>query len=108
VNSPSEVTKVTKILSSINDKWEMGKLSLLCDTDGLDVILLVCKTCQKETLVKNGVSGMLCRVALVRIDVSEELSASIMRVKRNSREILRSVRQLLVRLTLFLVRRLSP
>jgi hypothetical protein len=32
--------------------------------------------------MKNGVSGMLCRVALVRSDVSEELSASFIKVTR--------------------------
>jgi hypothetical protein len=32
--------------------------------------------------MKNGVSGMLCRVPLVRTDVSDELSASIIRVTR--------------------------
>jgi hypothetical protein len=32
--------------------------------------------------MKNGVFGMLPRVALVRTDVSEELSASIIRVTR--------------------------
>jgi hypothetical protein len=32
--------------------------------------------------MKNGVCGMLCRVALVRTDVSEELSASIIRATR--------------------------
>jgi hypothetical protein len=32
--------------------------------------------------MKNGVSGMLRRVALVRTDVSDELSASIIRVTR--------------------------
>jgi hypothetical protein len=32
--------------------------------------------------MKNGVSGMLCRVALVITDVSEKLSASIIRVNR--------------------------
>jgi hypothetical protein len=32
--------------------------------------------------MKNGVSGMIHRVALVRADVSEELSASIIRVTR--------------------------
>jgi hypothetical protein len=40
-------------------------------------------------------SGMLRRVALVRTDVSEELSASIIRVTRIG-ELLRSVRRLLV------------
>jgi hypothetical protein len=52
-------------------------------------------------------SGMLSRVALVRTDVSEELSVSFIRVTRigelgttlavtNNRRILRSVRRLLV------------
>jgi hypothetical protein len=36
------------------------------------------------TTMKNGLSGMLRRVVLVRTDVSEELSASIIRVKRIS------------------------
>jgi hypothetical protein len=40
-------------------------------------------------------SGMLRRVALVRTDVSEELSASFIRVTRR-RYLLRSVRRLLV------------
>jgi hypothetical protein len=49
-------------------------------------------------------SGMLRRVALVRTDVSEELSASFIRVTRNDElgttlavTILRSVRRLLVK-----------
>jgi hypothetical protein len=33
-------------------------------------------------IMKNDFSGMLCRVALVRIDVSEELIAYIIRVTR--------------------------
>jgi hypothetical protein len=50
---------------------------------------------------------MLRRVALVRTEVSEELSASIIRVRRIGE--LRSVIRLLVMLTLFLVYRfLSP
>jgi hypothetical protein len=67
-------------------------------------------------------SGMLRRVALVRTDVSEELSASIIRVTRigelgttlaepatDERFIfLRSVRRLLVRLTFLVHRFLSP
>jgi hypothetical protein len=32
--------------------------------------------------MKNSVFGMLCRVALVKTDVSEELSVSIIRVTR--------------------------
>jgi hypothetical protein len=32
--------------------------------------------------MKNAVFGILCRVALVRSDVSDELSASIIRVTR--------------------------
>jgi hypothetical protein len=44
-------------------------------------------------------SGMLSRVALVRIGVSEELDATIV----SDFVVLRSVRRLLVRLTLFLV-----
>jgi hypothetical protein len=60
-------------------------------------------------------SGMLGRVALVRTDVSEELSASFTRltidelgttlVVTSKRLTLRSVRRLLVRLTLLLVHR---
>jgi hypothetical protein len=39
---------------------------------------------------------MLLRVALVRTDVSEELSASFIRVTRNGEVFLRSVRRLLI------------
>jgi hypothetical protein len=49
-------------------------------------------------------SGKLCHVALVRTDVSDELSAAIIRGPVGFR---RSVRQLLVTPT-FLVHRLSP
>jgi hypothetical protein len=59
-------------------------------------------------------SGMLRRVALVRTDVSEELSASFIRVTRigelgttlavtSSRRFLRSVRQLLVTASVVLI-----
>jgi hypothetical protein len=57
-------------------------------------------------------SGMLRPVALVRTNVSEELSASFIRVTRIGElplVFLRSVRRLLVKLVLFLVHRvLSP
>jgi hypothetical protein len=39
-------------------------------------------TVVKSVYLKNGVSGMLRRVALVRTDVSEELSASFIRGTR--------------------------
>jgi hypothetical protein len=42
-------------------------------------------------------SGMLRRVALVRTDISEELSASFIRVTNEHLVFLRSVRRLLVR-----------
>jgi hypothetical protein len=50
-------------------------------------------------------SGMLCHVALVRTDVSEELSATIIRVTTIA---LRSVRGLLVTPTFLVHRFLSP
>jgi hypothetical protein len=62
-------------------------------------------------------SGILRLVALVKIDVSEELSASIIRVTRIGKlgtslaylaTDARYVRRLLVRLTLFLVQRFLP
>jgi hypothetical protein len=67
--------------------------------------------------MKNAVSGMLRHVAPIRTDVSEERSISIIRVTRigelgttptqAAKDIafLRSVRRLLVRVTLFLVHR---
>jgi hypothetical protein len=54
--------------------------------------------------MKNVVSGMLRRVALVKTDVSEEPSVSIIRVTRIGKLFLRNLRRLIVTAKLFLAR----
>jgi hypothetical protein len=89
----------------------MSKLHIACKNDVVKFEVFTAVD------MKMPYSGMLRRVVLVRTDVSEELSATIIRVTKidelgktlavtSNR---RTVRRLLVRLTLFLVHQfLSP
>jgi hypothetical protein len=89
-------SQVLQDLQALQDHQALQDLQALQDHQGIQAVTLV-DIQVNYSISRMASSGMLLRVALVRTDVSEEPSASFIRVTRNTNSVfLRSVRRLLV------------